>query len=217
MILEGIVSTLNDDGSLNVKPMGPKLDASWPRRFLLRPYRTSVTYRNLEARGEGVLHVTDDVLLLTKAILGQLQPEELAVRPAEQVQGRILLDSCRYYEFRITKLDNSQDRAAIWAETVTEGRLRDFFGFNRAKHAVIEAAILATRVDLLPLSEIWDEYRRLAVPVEKTGGDAEFQAFALLSRHVHQIARDRGLRTGPPWEYRDSQGNSGSESVVRAE
>lgn len=213
MILEGIVSTLNEDGSLNVKPMGPKLDSSWPRRFLLRPYRTSVTYRNLQERGQGVLHITDDVLLLTKAILGQLRPDELATREADRVRGRILLNSCRYFEFEAIAFDNSQDRAAIWAETVAEGQLRDFFGFNRAKHAVIEAAILATRVDLLPLPEIWDEYRRLAVPVEKTGGEAEFQAFALLSRHVGQIARERGLRTGPFWEYRDSQAGAGTESV----
>ena len=56
------------------------------------------------------------------------------------------------------------------------GRHRDFFGFNRAKHAVVEAAILATRTDFLPLAEIEAEYRKLAVLVDKTGGEAEHQS-----------------------------------------
>ena len=36
---------------------------------------------------------------------------------------------------------------------------------------MIEAAILATRTDLLPLPEIEAEFRKLAVVVDKTGGD----------------------------------------------
>ena len=55
MILEGIVTTINDDGTLNIAPMGPRVDNSASlARFDLRPFRTSTTYRNLKARGEGV-------------------------------------------------------------------------------------------------------------------------------------------------------------------
>ena len=39
-------------------------------RFVLRPFHTSTTYHNLKARGEGVLHVTDDVLLLAQTAIG---------------------------------------------------------------------------------------------------------------------------------------------------
>ena len=58
--------------------------------------------------------------------------------------------------------------------------LREFFGFNRAKHAVVEAAILATRTAFLPREQIMAEYERLAVLVEKTGGERETEAFAFL-------------------------------------
>ena len=81
----------------------------------------------------------------------------------------------------MTELDDRDDRTTIAAETVAEGRLRDFFGFNRAKHAVVEAAILATRTAFLPLDEILAEFERLAVLVEKTGGPAEHAAFDLLT------------------------------------
>jgi uncharacterized protein len=190
MILEGIVTTLDSEGMLNVAPMGPQVVDPELRQFVLRPYRSSTTYRNLKAHGEGVLHVTDDVLLLARAAIGQSL--DVATRPAEVVRGRILSDSCRYYEFRVTERDDREPRATIRAETVAEGRVRDFFGLNRAKHAVVEAAILATRTEFLPPAEILAEYRKLAILVEKTGGVAERTAFDLLTDHVCRIAGTRG-------------------------
>ena len=79
-------------------------------------------------------------------------------------------DACRYYEFRVVELDDREERTTIVAETAAQGRLRDFFGFNRARHAVVEAAILATRTEILPLDEMLVEFRKLAVLVDKTGG-----------------------------------------------
>jgi hypothetical protein len=66
--------------------------------------------------------------------------------------------------------------------------LREFFGLNRAKHAVVEAAILATRLHLIPVEEIRAEYRKLRVLVEKTGGPAESAAFDFLTEHVERAA-----------------------------
>ena len=71
------------------------------------------------------------------------------------------------------------------------GRLREFFGFNRAKHAVVEAAILASRTDFLPLADIEAEFRRLAVIVDKTGGPQEHEAFRFLTGHLERVARSR--------------------------
>lgn len=184
MILEGIVTTKNADGTVNVAPMGPIVDEAM-QTLVLRPFQSSTTYANLKRHGEGVLHVTDDVLLLARAAIGALD-ETPGTFPAEQVDGAVLHSACRWYEFRVFALDDSQDRTRIEAQVVHTGRLRDFFGFNRAKHAVLEAAILATRVHLLPADEILAEFARLAVPVEKTAGPAEREAFALLREYVEQ-------------------------------
>ena len=62
--------------------------------------------------------------------------------------------------------------------------MREFFGFNRAMFAVVEAAILATRTAFLPAEQIAADYERLAVPVEKTGGEREREAFAFLRAYV---------------------------------
>jgi uncharacterized protein len=189
MILEGIVTTVSPSGEVNIAPMGPRVDAGMTR-ILLRPFPTSQTYRNLKAHGEGVLHVTDDVLLLARAALG---PVDLppALMPAVVVSGVVLAGACRFCEFRVRSMDESEPRVRIEAEVVHSGRLRDFFGFNRAKHAVVEAAILATRTDFLPLDEIESEYRRFAVIVDKTGGEQEHEAFAFLRRHVERVRQQR--------------------------
>jgi hypothetical protein len=190
MILEGIVTTVAESGAVNIAPMGPQVGPTLDR-FQLRPFPTAQTFRNLKAHGEGVLHVTDDVLLLARAALGPVEPPP-PLQPASRVRGFVLQDACRYYEFRVRSVDEREARVRIEAEVVHSGRLRDFFGFNRAKHAVLEAAILATRTDFLPLAEVEAEYRKLAVLVEKTGGEQERQAFAFLRQHLDRVSRTRG-------------------------
>lgn len=185
MILEGLVSTLGPDGELNVAPMGPRFDGDWSR-FVLRPFRTSTTYRNLKALGEGVLHITDDVLLLARAAIGPVPDVE--TRPAEVVRGRILTTSALYHEFRVLEVDDREERSTIVVEAVASGRIRDLFGLNRAKHAVVEAAILATRLAFLPAAAIRDDLGRLAPLVDKTGGPAERQAFELLRDFIEARA-----------------------------
>ena len=85
----------------------------------------------------------------------------------------------------------------IVVETVAQGRLRDFLGLQPGKHAVLEAAILATRTEFLPLDEMLADFRKLAVLVDKTGGPRERAAFTLLHRHVHDAAARQGLAPGP--------------------
>jgi hypothetical protein len=186
MILEGLVTTLSPTGDVHLAPMGPHVDAALAR-FQLRPFPTSQTYQNLRAHPEGVLHVTDDVLLLARAALGRA--ETPATFPASRVRGAILAEACRYYEFRVMAIDDRGERMRLDAEVVHAGRLRDFFGFNRAKHAVVEAAILATRTAFLPLADIDAELRKLAVVVDKTGGEREREAFAFLQAHVDEALR----------------------------
>jgi hypothetical protein len=197
VILEGIVTTVDPHGRLNVAPMGPQVETSM-ERFVLRPFRTSTTWSNLRTTREGVFHVVDDVLLLARAAIGAAAGAR--TRAAETVKGEILLDACRYYEFRVAEFDDRADRATVAVRTVSQGHFREFFGFNRAKHAVVEAAILATRTNLLPLPDIEAEFRKLAVLVDKTGGEAEHAAFGLLREYVAQQASRRGEPFGmvPP-------------------
>jgi uncharacterized protein len=182
MILEGIVTTLNEDGGPNVSPMGPIVTPALDR-LTLRPYQTSTTYKNLKRTGQGVFHVTDDVELIARAAIGRLDVLPPLV-PATAVEGVIVADACRWFALRVARLDDAQERTTIDCEVIDRGWVRDFFGFNRAKHAVLEAAILATRIGILPSAQIREEMERLRIPVEKTAGEQERRAFRLLEEFV---------------------------------
>jgi hypothetical protein len=182
MIVEGVMTTHNADGTVNVAPMGPIVTGAF-ESFLFRPYRTSTTYINLKRTGAGVFHVTDDVLLIARSALNLDGPFP-ATQPAKQVAGAVLSDACRWYEVEVESLDDAQERTEIRARTVHVGRIRDFLGFNRAKHAVLEATILATRLHLLPFAEVQASLKTLAVTVNKTAGPPELEAFQLVEIYI---------------------------------
>jgi hypothetical protein len=188
-VVEGLITTLGPDGAPHLAPMGPIVDERLERLWL-RPYETSTTYQNLKRTRAGVFHITDDVELLARAAIGLAAPLP-CYRPATIVAGMVLVDACRWFEFEVESLDDSTERTSIVARVVNRGAQREFFGFNRAKHAVIEAAILATRVHLLEFDMIDAELARLAPLIDKTGAAAEHWAFGLLCDYVRNAAAER--------------------------
>ncbi|MBB3207253.1 hypothetical protein FHS27_003072 [Rhodopirellula rubra] len=191
MILESIVTTVSPEGRVNIAPMGPIVQESSGEEnlptFLLRPYEGSRTCRNLLASGNAVVHVTDDVLLLARSAIGDVQPNGL-VCPAEDAgAGYVRLIDChRWFAIKVIDRGGEPPRHELTARCVAEGTVRPFFGFNRAKHAVIEAAILATRIGLIDPEQIRDELKRLRVPVEKTAGPDEQTAFDLVTSFIRE-------------------------------
>jgi hypothetical protein len=188
VILEGIVTTLDEDAAVRVTPMGPTVEEDF-QRLIFRPFKTSRTFRNLKRTGQGVFHVTDDVELIAHAAVDQLTTLPRLVA-AQLVDGFILADACRWYAFRVESVQDESPRATISCRVVESATEREFFGFNRAKHAVVEAAILATRVQIMDVRELRDELRRLAPLVQKTGGPAERRAFAFLKDFMLSDAAD---------------------------
>lgn len=194
LILEGLITTLSAEGTFHVAPMGPRCDTTM-RQLTLRPYQTSQSFHNLRDTRQGVFHVVDDVLLLAQAAIGRVDPG-VPTMMAQQVQGHILLNACRYYEFVIDDMDTRSERAELHARVVSYGKLHEFFGLNRAKFAVVEAAILATRVHLLERSEIEKQLTLLEPLVDKTGGSREREAWQLLREYIQQQPPPTSQRQG---------------------
>lgn len=193
LILEGLVTTLGADGSVNVSPMGPLVDRE-RTKFVLRPYKTSRTYQNLKRGSACVFHVTDNVLMIAEAITGRLKIASDAYF-LDDFGGPILKDACQWFSLRVVQLEDEEERTTIGCEMMEYGSLRDFFGFNRAKHAVLEAAILATRTAFLPADFILGEIAKLQTPVDKTAGEQERQAFQLLTAYILEKLRALSPRT----------------------
>ena len=101
------------------------------------------------------------------------------------VDERIAVQLCPDEQpLEVLALDATPPRSRIEARVVHRGVRREFVGFNRARHAVLEAAILATRVRLLPAAQIREELERLQVLVDKTAGPREREAWALVGAYV---------------------------------
>jgi uncharacterized protein len=178
MIIESIVTTMDDSGAINFAPMG----VEWGETaIVMKPFLETTTFRNVRATGVAVVNLTDDVLLFARSAIGSPQ---FPSSPAIAVRGAVLEAACSWREIRVDSIDDTPPRSRITTTVVHRGTRRDFIGFNRARHAVLEAAILATRTHLLPPQQIRDEIARLAVPVDKTAGPREREAWELLVRYV---------------------------------
>ncbi|HEX5435649.1 MAG TPA: DUF447 domain-containing protein [Gemmatimonadaceae bacterium] len=179
LIIESIITTMDEDGAINFAPMG----VEWgDEEIVVKPFLETTTFRNLHATGVGVVNLTDDVLLFARAAISS--PQYPAI-PAAVVRGVVLEAACSWRELEVRAIDDTPPRSRIVTAVVHRGVRREFLGFNRARSAVLEAAILATRTHILPPGQIRDELERLRVLVDKTGGPREHEAFALLIKYVH--------------------------------
>ena len=146
------------------------------------------------------MNLTDDILLFSQAALADPHPP---TRPAAASPARCSTDACSWREVRVEAIDD--ERAARRVSTVVVGRGagREFLGFNRARHAVLEASILASRAHLLARREIRAELDRLQVLVDKTAGPREREAMDYVQGarascecgEPHGIPRSDGLVT----------------------
>ena len=193
MIRETIVTTMNADDTAQIAPMGIREEN---KLIIIAPFRPSTTLDNLKRSGAAVINLTDDVRVFARAAISNPRYETV---PAAVVHGVVLADCCCWREIEVQSIDSTPPRSRIETCVVHRGTRRDFIGFSRACHAVLEAAIYATRVHLLPRAFLESELARLQVIVDKTAGAPEFEAMALLTEHVRsapvaQRAQDKAER-----------------------
>lgn len=186
MILEAIVTTRDANGCVNIAPMGPRVDESLTS-ITLKPFRSSQTFSNLRDSSCAVVHVTDDVELLAAAAIGKVEATSIV----ETVLGRWskLVDCCRWFAIEVIQWSDDpftgeQPRPEATCRIVHRGEQRPMFGLSRAKHAIVEAAIVATRIELLGRDEVKKQMQPLRVLVEKTGGASEYRAWQRLEAFV---------------------------------
>jgi len=180
VFLEGLLTTSTANGDVHIAAMGPEVaDPRFMSHLTLKPFKGSKTGSLLLSQPEGVFHLTDNVLLFAQAVTGATH-ERPHMRPADTVSGWILEDACEAFEFRIEKADTTGERCRLRARIEKSHFIRPFRGFNRAAHAVIEAAILFSRLHLLEAEEVQRQIEFLQPLVTKTAGEQEQQAFSII-------------------------------------
>jgi hypothetical protein len=182
VIVETIVTTRDAEGRINVAPMGVEWDPSEnDSQIVLKPFLQTATYRNVSVTGTAVVNLVDDVRVFARAAISN---PTYATVAAAAIAGVVLADCCSWRELTVTSIDSTPPRSRIETTVVHRGTNRDFIGFNRACHAVLEAAIYATRVRMLPRDFLDSELQRLQIIVDKTAGPREFEAMALLANYI---------------------------------
>lgn len=200
MILESIVTSVDTAGRVNLAPMGPKIISGSPSSanseicFSLRPFLESRTYENLCQTRKAVIHVTDDSLLFARAAVNALTDQEVIDRVEQLGESAWwpLKDCHHWFAVEVESIRDDGLRAEMPCRVVDSRVVRPFFGFHRARHAVLEAAILATRTHLIPASQIEEQIMRLQPLVDKTAGPSEHEAFDFLKAMIDErLASDQ--------------------------
>jgi hypothetical protein len=184
MIIETIFSTVDEAGHPNFAPMG----IVWEDDVVtVRPYRDTDTCRNLLATGYGVANIADDVLAYARCALhGDVLPHF----PARKVPGVVFEGTCVWRELEVISQAGPGDRAEVLCRIVHSERRKEFTGFCRAANAVIEAIILATRLDFNDEKSVDEMMIGFAEIVDKTGGASEREALQLVLDFIRKRGRN---------------------------
>jgi hypothetical protein len=186
MIVESIITTLSADGRPHIAPMGVIWRDDKP---ILAPFRPSTTLANLEARRTAVINHTDDVRIFAGCLTGRA---DWPLVPAKRIEGVRLLDLLSHQEIEIERVEEDSQRPRFFGRIAHEATHAPFRGFNRAQAAVIEAAILVSRLPMLPWDKIEREMAYLEIAVSKTAGPREQEAWEWLAARVAAFRAETG-------------------------
>jgi hypothetical protein len=185
-LIETVVTTTGGDGEVNCAAMGVRWGED---ELVFWPFDATRTLRNLRGHGQAVVHLTDDVLLFVEAALGHPRPP---MRPATAIEGSVIEDVQSWREVVVTEIAPSAGdlpRSRVRARVVASGTgSREPLGLCRARHAAVEASILASRLRWLGAEHVWAELARLQELVDKTAGARERAAMEYVRQYVEARA-----------------------------
>jgi uncharacterized protein len=178
MIFETLVTTVAADGRVHCAPMGARYDGDG---VVLMPFKPSATLDNILASGVAVLNLSTDVRVFAGCVTGR---RDWPTLPAERVAGRRLVGALAHVELQLASCDDDPQRPVLHLDRVCERTHAPFPGFNRAQAAVIEGAVLVSRLRLLPADKVDGEMAYLQIAIDKTAGPVEREAWAWLTAAV---------------------------------
>lgn len=194
LILETVVTTLSTDGAMHLVPFGLIREGD---DFVLAPFRPSPTITNLAEQPTFCASAPSDVRVIAGIVTGR---RDWPVVACQKIPGRRLAECFGHAEFEVVGIEDDATRPRYRARMVHAESHVPFIGYNRAQGAVIEAAILSTRLHMLEPDKILSEMAYHAIAIQKTAGPAEREAWDWIEDKVAQaLGRDERVlpRSGP--------------------
>ena len=184
MIYEVIISTMNEDGSSHIAPMGVSQKADF---VVLKPFKPSKTLDNILTRKIAIMNIVTDVRVFAGAVTGRSNFNLVALPGGK---GFFLKDALSYLTLSLAEIHDDEIRSTLYMNKVNVIHLSSFKGFNRAQAAIIEASVLMSRLDLLSQDKIKQEIKYLEIAITKTAGKKEFQAWEWLMEKYENYCKE---------------------------
>jgi uncharacterized protein len=190
MIHETVVTTMSQRGEPHIAPMGVRLEGN---QVVLMPFKPSRTYDNVLGNESAVVNFTTDVRVFAGCVTGRKAWPCVA---ATEILGVRLAGALAHAELRLDEHIRDDVRPVLRMRRVHEETHGPFSGFNRAQAAVIEGAVLVSRLHMLPRAKIDDEMAYLQIAIDKTAGPDELEAWQWLRDAVatHHAGGEREAR-----------------------
>lgn len=189
VIFETVISTVAADGAPHVAPMGIRYRDG---QVILMPFKPSTTLANIvEGDGHAVLNILTDTRVFAGSVTGR---RSWPLLPAERIAGVRLACALSHVEMKLAALNDDPQRPVLRMARIFEASHAPYIGFSRAQAAVIEGAVLVSRLHLLPAAKVDAEMSYLQIAIDKTAAPEEHEAWGWLTEAV---ARHRAAAREP--------------------
>lgn len=178
VIFETVITTQSAQGRPHVAPMGVRYRDG---HVLLMPFKPSATLDNVLATGHAVLNVLTDTRVFAGCVTGR---KTWPLLPAEKIEGVRLACALSHLELHLAEQRDDAQRPVLQMARVHEASHAPFIGFNRAQAAVVEGAILVSRLRMLPPEKVASEMAYLQIAIDKTAGPEEHEAWGWIAEAV---------------------------------
>jgi hypothetical protein len=189
MIYETIITSIDEAGKPHVTPFGVRHEGEGDdMRIVISPYKPSTTLNNILSTKCAILNLTDDVRVFAGALTKR---QAWQLLETTQVKGFRLADCLAHCELSLVEVREDEKRPTLIMKKIADFFHKPFRGFNRAQAAVIELAVLASRLHMLPREKIETELQYLKIAIDKTAGPREMEAWAWLVEKIDQYYIDK--------------------------
>lgn len=178
LIIETIVTTMSAAGEVHIAPLGLIADGTG---WIIAPFKPSRTEANLAANPFAVASHTDDVRVFAGCITGR---KNWPTKPATKVKGVYLESAVSHWELKVDRVTDDPQRPRFHCKSVHEAAHTPWPGFNRAQAAVLELAVLSTRLNMLSPEKVEAELKYLEIAISKTAGPREEEAWGWLMERI---------------------------------
>lgn len=184
-IVETIVTTSDPEGNVHIAPLGLIAEGD---DWLIGPFKPSRTLDNLNSVPFAVASHTQDVRVFAGCLTGR---KDWPLEPAQNVPGSYLKAAQSHWELEVVDVKDDDVRPMFRCKVVDRAMHGPFQGLNRAQAAVIECAVLVSRLNMLPAEKIEAELKYLDIAISKTAGSEEQEAWGWLMERIDAWRADQ--------------------------